>query len=542
MKLKHIFITLALSCFAGVSAQNVVGRITDVSGNPLPDVVVSDGVNVVLTDCEGNYGMQSDKKYGYVFYTLPSGYEPQVQSNGWQPEIYSLFKSDNPKFKERIDFVVKPVDNDRFLYVVGADAHITGDHKDMEQFCRDYLPRLRKLKEDNPGVPVYSTILGDMSWDEFWYKPDSTTFTIADFRDFISREGYPLMLFPVMGNHDNDARANGTDKDLAASEAYRRFMAPLFYSYNLGGVHFVVLDDIFYINKNGKRNYKNCYTPDQLNWLEKDLSLIKDKTTPIIIQSHACNFRPEADEMEVVKEKLVENSSRILGELVKDFKTVHLLTGHTHLNFHAYPEEFPNIHENNISAIGATWWRSGYHTGRNVAVDGSPAGFALYEFAPDSISWQFLSTDPGHNGDANQFRLYDMNSVKKEYKTNKLIRNLLAVRPERVDYASVEKNIIYLNVYNHDRNWKVEMFENDKPMNVERVFDEDPLHTIVYDIHRYASGEYLSTNSSTRPRCTHLFKAKAKGSCSTIRVRVVDPFGRVYEQTYKRPYPFDLAN
>lgn len=542
MNIKNLLPLFSLLCVSSALAQNITGRITASDGSPLAGVPVSDGINITLTDNNGGYALQSDKKYGYVFYTLPSGYEPEAESNGWQPKIYALLKSRNPLFKENHDFSVKPVKNDRFLYVVGADAHLTNEHNDLAQFKRDYLPRLRKLIDDNPGVPVYSTILGDMSWDEFWIKPDSSTFTIADFSDFITREKYPMLMFPVTGNHDNDAYAKGEDMDMAASEAYRRFMSPSFYSYNLGGVHFVVLDDIVYINDGWKRNYKNYYTEDQLAWLEKDLALVKDKNTPVVIQTHACNFRPTAEPDPVVEDKLVNGSCDRLGELLKDFPTVHILTGHTHLNFHAYPPRFPNIHENNVSAIGATWWRSGYYTDRNIAVDGSPSGFALYEFTPDSITWRFLSTDFGHSEDDNQFRLYDMNSVKKEYKHNKLIRDLLKAVPTRVDYAGIDKNIVYLNVYNHDRDWKIEMWEGDKPLNVEQVFDEDPLHTITYDIHRHASGEYLSTNSSTRPRCTHLFKARTSSAGKPVRVKVTDSFGRVYEKTYKRPYPFNVAN
>lgn len=547
--MRNLLIAACLFGAVGVMAQhvgkvgdNLTGRITDTTGQPMVGVPVSDGITIALTDENGEYTIQSDKKYGYVFYTLPSGYEPETMSNGWQPKIYSLLNSSNPLYKEKHDFVVKPVKNDSFLYVVGADAHLTNEHNDLAQFKRDYLPRLRKLIADNPNTPIYSTILGDMSWDEFWIKPDSTTFNIADFSDFITKEKYPMLMFPVTGNHDNDAYAKGEDMDYAASEAYRHFMSPSFYSYNLGGVHFVVLDDIVYINDGWKRNYQNYYTDEELAWLEKDLALVKDKNTPIVIQAHACNFRPSVELNPTVQDKLANGSCDRLGEIVKDFPTVHILTGHTHLNFHAYPPRFPNIHENNVSAIGATWWRSGYYTDRNVAVDGSPSGFALYKFTPDSIRWSFISTDFGHATDDNQFRLYDMNSVKKEYKNNKLIRNLLKGRPTRVDYAKMDNNIIYLNVYNHDRDWKIEMWEGDKPLAVEQVLDEDPLHTITYDIHRFASGEHLSVNSSSRPKCTHLFKAKAKSGKSPIRVKVTDTFGRVYEKTYQRPYPFNVAN
>ena len=44
------------------------------NGSPLEGVVVSDGVEVVKTDKKGVYNITSDKKTGYVFISIPSGY------------------------------------------------------------------------------------------------------------------------------------------------------------------------------------------------------------------------------------------------------------------------------------------------------------------------------------------------------------------------------------------------------------------------------------------------------------------------------------
>ncbi|MBQ2103119.1 MAG: hypothetical protein II479_06095 [Bacteroidales bacterium] len=44
-------------------------------GVGVPDVVVSDGCEVVRTDADGVYQMASQKRHGYVFISVPSGYE-----------------------------------------------------------------------------------------------------------------------------------------------------------------------------------------------------------------------------------------------------------------------------------------------------------------------------------------------------------------------------------------------------------------------------------------------------------------------------------
>ncbi len=48
-----------------------------------------------------------------------------------------------------------------------------------------------------------------------------------------------------------------------------------------------------------------------------------------------------------------------------------------------------------------------------------------------------------------------------------------------------KNNVVYINVWNYDPAWKVEVREDDgSPLEVKRVFDRDPLHTITFDIPR----------------------------------------------------------
>ena len=73
------------------AAQNVSGTIS-CDGHGVAGVAVSDGYEVVLTDADGHYEMTSAKQNGYVFYTLPSGYEPMV-ANGFMPLFWSPLDS-----------------------------------------------------------------------------------------------------------------------------------------------------------------------------------------------------------------------------------------------------------------------------------------------------------------------------------------------------------------------------------------------------------------------------------------------------------------
>ena len=79
--------------------STVYGKVS-CDGAGLPNVVISDGVEVVKTDAEGVYQLKSAKKYGYVFISTPSGYE--TASNGVLPiNYFKLYKT--AAVAERVD-------------------------------------------------------------------------------------------------------------------------------------------------------------------------------------------------------------------------------------------------------------------------------------------------------------------------------------------------------------------------------------------------------------------------------------------------------
>lgn len=63
-------------------------------GVPIAGVVVSDGIEVTTTDTKGIYQLKSAKKWGYVFISIPSGYE--VPSQGVLPR-FSIIPKQTPR-------------------------------------------------------------------------------------------------------------------------------------------------------------------------------------------------------------------------------------------------------------------------------------------------------------------------------------------------------------------------------------------------------------------------------------------------------------
>ena len=357
------FITVSIPDQEGATIK---GRVA-AKGRGVPDVVVSDGVEVTSTDQNGVYYLASKKKYGYVFISIPSNYE--VSTVGNLPQFFKYLIADN-KEVEVVNFELKPVNNDNHSMVVMTDFHLadrTDDLVQYQRFVSDVNNSIATLR--GQGKKVYGLTLGDLSWDNYWY---SRSFALPEY--IIQMNKLNTTVFNTIGNHDNDPYMEG---DWDSGAAYRKYIGPTYYSFNIGKIHYVVLDNVDYINtggeqgKIGSRNYKAKILDEQMEWLRKDLATVKDKSTPIVLAMHVqLNNAPKTDQSASLR---LENGEELL-QILFPFEKVQILTGHTHVNYKV--ENTPNLMEHNIGAVCATWWWTGKngYTGNHIAQDGSPGG------------------------------------------------------------------------------------------------------------------------------------------------------------------------
>ncbi len=538
--MKKSFLFLLLLLPAWLAAQNITGRIT-ANGRGLKGVAVSDGDVVVVTDGDGRYEMQSQKRNGYVFYTLPRGYMPEL-ADGFNPQFWQRLQSPSVGTKEVHDFRLTKCKNDNFRLIIGADTHLANRIQDLEQFRKGFIPCLQKETDAAQGEPVYSMLLGDLTWDIYWTQ---NKFNLHDFIRTCKEMNYSVPLFPVIGNHDNDPSVpSSPETDFLSSGPWRDIISPNYYSYNLGRVHIVVLDDIVYKNEDtgakyakgvvGSRNYDGRITDEQFDWLVQDLALVSKKT-PIIVALHIPTMRLDPTTYATTL-KLDNQTTERLCEALRDFKTVHIVSGHTHYNYCTHPDAYPNIMEHNIAAVCATWWGTGRFTGRHLCTDGTPGGYSLWTVKGRKLTWQYHSMEP--NGDM-QMRVTDMNAVRYFYRNSEPMKAFLKKYPARTDFSKLPKDMIYVNVFAYDDDWKVEVFEDGQPLKVNRETVEDPLHTLAFDYAVFMKKGSVGNGSQTRKN-THMFTAQAASSLTPIKVRVTDSFGQVYEQELKRPAQFDL--
>lgn len=538
---KTILFLLIIGCSATMMAQNVQGYVR-CGTTAMAGVAVSDGDTVVVTDSDGHYAFDSKKRNGYVFCSIPRGYEATL-SDGFRPQFWHAFRSPyNTILTEYINFALKAVQNDDYTLIIGADSHLANRTDDLNQFKNGYMVRIREEKEAAPGR-IYSMILGDLTWDNYWYQRN---FNLQNFMNTCRDYKYPVPLFPVIGNHDNDGGVPaGENCDFLSSAPWRTIVCPNYYSFNLGRVHYVVLDDIFYKNENtggsyntgivGSRNYNAYITEDQINWLRQDLALA-DPQEPLVLALHIPIWCVRKNTTFETYAGLSGDQSEEIAQMVKDFREVHIITGHTHYNVNAHPSNHRNIMEHNIAAICATWWWTGKLTNHQVCKDGSPGGYALWNVNGDCIKWKYHSIEK--NGNL-QMRIYDMNTVKEYFATNEDALKMHAGNSSRTQYGDFSRNTVLVNVFAYDNDWKVEAFEGKRKRTVTRIVNEDPFHTIAYDVPRYAEANSYTVDFITC-KTTHLFSFSTTSSISPVTVRVTDSFGNVYAQTVQRPHPFNL--
>ena len=502
-----------------VKEENNVYGVVSCGGKGIADVVVSDGFEVVKTDADGVYQFKSNKTHGYVFVSVPSGYE--APSEGVMPKFHQHFTKAKPEV-ERIDFpLVEAVGQDNHTMLVFGDIHLANRTSDARQFT-EFTTDVNEYLTANPGKKTYALTLGDMTWDLYWV---SNKYSFDEYvRDINKIKG--IQVFNTIGNHDHEM-AKGVVGDFDTVIKYKKTIAPTYYSFNIGKVHYIVLDDINCKNTgagdSGSRVYDDFVVQEQLDWLKKDLSFVST-STPLVITMHAPLYNDSQNGS--------LNNTSAFEEIVKPY-TTHVWTGHTHKMYNVDKTSSNKIFEHNAGAVCATWWWTGHWTsGLHLAQDGAPGGYSVINVSGTDFKWKFKGT--GRDADY-QFRTYDRNEIALTGDAYVASGKDKAKFEEAVgDWKNVDKgNYVYINVWNYDPKWEISVTENGTSLKVERVSAKDPLHLIAYNGQSPTGGFGTSVTK-------HLFRVQASSATSTLEIKVTDRFGNVYTESMKRPKAFSL--
>lgn len=514
--MKKLLLFAALCAASVVRAQEptVVGRVT-CKGRPVAGAVVSDGDLVTRTDADGRYAMVSQKPCGYVFLSIPRGYE--AATDGLIPRHFGYTTR---CAVDTIDFELERADNDDFTLFVSADTHLRGDPEelDLPQYRKWYLPQIRREIERTPGR-VYSIHLGDMTTDIMWHRND---FSFRKYLD--AMKTYPSPIFHVPGNHDNERfvgmEVPDAQWDSLAQAPYRQWIGPNYYSFNLGKVHFVMLDNIIVrrsVVKNGKSSSRNDYKLDerQLRWLTRDLETV-DAATPLVVCMHVPIFRYTGIREDGTGEfatapALTAMHDQIMPLLAR-FDRVRFLTGHCHVFINVPVNERITQHAF-VSASAVSWKISGPES-RLISEDGTPGGYGVIRVRGERMDMQFHPN--GYEADRNQFRVYDLNRVPEAYG------------------GEPNANRVLVNVYNWDEGWKISVRENGREIGARRTWTRDPLYRLIRrDALPTRPTAFLAVYNA------HMFVVETSAPDTPLDIVVTDPAGRRYRQRVERPKAFD---
>lgn len=450
------------------NTKAITGKVIDI-GKGIKGVAVTDGFSIVTTDAKGRYELQPHDLAEFIYITLPAGYHIPKQ-NG----VAQFYQPINTA-SGTINFELESLDTDdsQHYFVVWADTQMISK-ADCEQLKKESVPDLVDLVKSYPAGALFHGIgCGDLVWDKF------DLFT--DYKEALEMTGVPF--FNVIGNHDMDLDSIGDD---GSAKTFKQQFGPTYYSFNRGAIHYVVLDDVFFVGT--AKKYIGHISEAQLHWLKKDLALVPPGST-IVVSVHiptntgAARRNKKEEEMGGV----VTNRKR-LYDILKPYK-VHIMSGHTHFNDNW---EEANIMEHNHGTVCGAWW-----TGP-ICGDGTPNGYGVYEVNGSDIKWYYKST-----------------GKPKQYQLQAYEKGRLKSAPDE----------IAVNVWNWDSKWNVEWFEDGMAKGaMERRVALDPLA-----VELYAGTELPKKHKFVEPTLAdHMFFAKPSLHAKKVLVKATDRFGNDY--------------
>lgn len=442
----------------------VKGKVT-AAGKGVANVVMSDGYTVTTTGRDGAYNINLHSDAEFIFMSIPSGYN--IPHEKGIARFYHRLNREEVLQTANFQLQKNDLDDNRHALVIWADTQMVKDEDAVTLVnvsAPDTAAEIRSLS----NIPVHGITVGDLVHDRFDL--------FDDYAKAVEITGIPF--FQVIGNHDMSYTAR---TDEGSQQEFRKLFGPGYYSFNRGRIHYVMLDDVFFIGRN--HNYIGYLTEAQLSWLEKDLKYVPAGSTVIVSLHIPTNTGLR--EREGLKEDpaggVVSNRDH-LYKLLQPYK-VHIMSGHTHWNENW---EKDNIMEHNHGTVCGAWWRP-----QQIAADGTPNGYAIYEIDGDEIKWYYKSTGKPKTF---QMTLYAPGKVKK--------------KPAAV----------VANVWNWDRQWKVEWSEDGVSKGVmEQIRCPDPTVVTSYPVNMHVLSD-------------HFFAAVPTTGAKEVTVTATDRFGQVFRE------------
>lgn len=463
------------------------GLITDEDGQPISNVVVTDGFSSRATDENGVYQIKRHKRAKFVSYSTPSDYKIAVDDENY-PVYYEQLNSLEKKIRK--DFVLqKGIFEDEFTLFCIGDPQC----RDMGEVNRYNTETIVDINATSPRYSnVYGITLGDIIFDtpELW----------GEMKASMANQSMPF--FQTIGNHDHLETAPNDEK---AVEGYQAIFGPTDYSFNRGDVHFVVMDNVIYT---GRQEYIGGFTANQWAWLQEDLSFVP-KENMVVLVCHMPFRNGGSSNHNAYRQEVLE--------LLATFAEAHIMVGHTHNNANfIHQVGGKQVYEHIHGTASGAWWNS------TVCADGTPNGYGIYEVSGNTMkNWLYKATA---YDESFQMRAYDAEHV-------------FGPSGKRTYWFGHSSNLnlsgdgwIIANVWNSDPDWTVTLYQDgNKVEDMQRVTSRD-----VWAAY-YHLEELDKALGSTFDRASdnHFYIGRVSGKAKDANFEIVaiDRFGNEYRTT-----------
>lgn len=253
----------------------------------LKDIKVSDGMNVAVTASDGSYSLPGHERERFIFITTPSGYKTFNKH-------YHKIETKS----EGYDFGLLPYDGGirkdgthSYIHITDTEIFNTENHSDWVNNVRDYAAN------EKAAFIVHT---GDICYEK----------GLNAHIKLMNTENMDCPVFYCIGNHD-------LVKGKYGEEVFEGLYGPVYYSFEVGNVHYVVTP------MPGGDHAPGYTLTDVYRWLKNDLANVKPGT-PIVVFNH---------DLLTTEDTFIYKSNKGEGINLNEHNLKAWVYGHWHINY-----------------------------------------------------------------------------------------------------------------------------------------------------------------------------------------------------------------
>ncbi len=470
----------------------------DADETGLPGIKVSNGVDIVLTNDQGEYSLPISDD-AIVFVIKPRGWMTPINAQKL-PQFYYIHKpsgsphsnypgvSPTGPLPASIDFPLTRQDEpDQFKALLFGDTQ-PRNVREVEYMTHDIIDQVVAAKGHGASLGV---TLGDVVFDDLSvFEPHNQAIALV---------GLPW--YNVIGNHDMNYDA---PNDKLSDETFERYFGPSYYSFDYGPVHFIALDDVTWhgATETTRGHYTGGLGPEQMKFVKNDLSMIP-KDQLVVLMMHI---------------PLIDVEDRHpLYRLIEERPFALSISAHTHFLKHHFigkedgfngPE--PHHHFVNVTVCGS-WWRGApdeLGIPHATMSDGGPNGYSIITFDGSKYNIEYRAA-----------------RRPAEYQMNIHL-------PKEVNIAQAQSTVMMVNVFNGSKQFKVRFrhLPDGQWQPMERIDGIDPYYAAIKESEASDSppnGGPLPAPSITDHLWRALLPAGLRAGTHQFEVEATDASGKV---------------